>query len=239
MHYIRGGCNAWMGLDMIFYINDVLTPDELQKLRDEARLLPFVPGAETAGSRAQRVKNNEQISQKAEGRKVLHDIILTALARNKEFNRVALPKNIRPPLISRYRQGMAYGKHVDSALMGPKMLRERADISITVFISDIDEYDGGELVIHSPFGAHQVKLRSGSLVLYPSSSLHQVSEVSRGERVVAVTWAQSYVRDERQREILANLGQIKEKMNAMAVDAVETDLAHHTYANLLRMWAEV
>ena len=223
---------------MIVYIDDVLTAEELQQLRFEAGRLAFVPGTETAGTRAQRVKHNEQISQKADGRKVLQDIILTALTRNKRFNRTAFPKSIRPPLISRYRQAMAYGRHVDSALMGPKMLRERADISITVFISDADEYDGGELLIHSLSGTQRVKLRSGSAVLYPSSSLHEVSEVSRGERLVAVTWVQSHVRDERQREILAHLDQVREKMNAIAADAPETDLAHHAYANLLRMWAE-
>jgi PKHD-type hydroxylase len=223
---------------MIACIGDVLSPEEIKKLREEAALLPFVPGAETAGGRARRVKNNEQVSQKADERKVLHEIVIGALLRSKDFNRAALPKRLRPPLISRYRQGMAYGQHVDNALMGPKAARERSDVSITVFISDIDEYDGGELVIHGSFGAQEVKLPSGSVVVYPSHSLHEVAEVTRGERLVAVTWAQSYVRDERQREILASLAQIKDKMNVIAEDAPETDLVHHTYANLLRMWAE-
>ena len=223
---------------MIVCIGDVLTPDEVKKLREEAALLPFVPGAETAGGRAKRVKNNEQVSQKAEERKALHEIVITALLRNKEFNRAALPKRIRPPLISRYRQGMAYGKHVDNALMGPKTTRERSDVSITVFISDLNEYDGGELVIHSSFGIQEVKLPSGSVVVYPSSSLHEVAEVTRGERLVAVTWAQSYVRDDRQRELLANLAQVKDKLNVDMPNALETDLVHHTYTNLLRMWAE-
>ena len=223
---------------MIACIVDVLTPEEIKKLRDEAALLPFVPGAETAGGRARRVKNNEQVSQKADERKALHEIVISALMRNKDFNRVALPKRVRPPLISRYRQGMAYGQHVDNALMGPKMARERSDVSITVFISDIDEYEGGELIIHGSFGMQEVKLPSGSVVVYPSSSLHEVAEVTRGERLVAVTWAQSYVRDDRQREILASLAQVKNKMNDIAADAVETDQVHHIYANLLRMWAE-
>lgn len=223
---------------MIACIGDVLSPEEIKKLRDEAALLPFVPGAETAGGRARRVKNNEQVSQKADERKVLHEIVIGGLMRNKEFNRAALPKRIRPPLISRYREGMAYGQHVDNALMGPKQARERSDVSITVFISDIGEYDGGELVIHGAFGVQEVKLPSGSVVVYPSYSLHEVAEVTRGERLVAVTWAQSYVRDDRQREILASLAQVKDKMNAIAPDANETDLVHHTYANLLRMWAE-
>jgi PKHD-type hydroxylase len=223
---------------MIACIGDVLSPEEIKKLRAEAALLPFVPGAETAGGRARRVKNNEQVSQKAEERKVLHEVVLSALVRSKDFNRAALPKRIRPPLISRYRQGMAYGQHVDNALMGPKQARERSDVSITVFISDINEYDGGELIIHGSFGMQEVKLPSGSVVVYPSSSLHEVAEVTRGERLVAVTWAQSYVRDDRQREILASLAQVKDKMNAIAEDAIETDQVHHIYANLLRMWAE-
>jgi PKHD-type hydroxylase len=223
---------------MIACIVDVLTPEEIKKLREEAALLPFVPGAETAGGRARRVKNNEQVSQKADERKALHEIVISALMRNKDFNRVALPKRVRPPLISRYRQGMAYGQHVDNALMGPKMARERSDVSITVFISDVDEYEGGELVIHGSFGMQEVKLPSGSVVVYPSSSLHEVTEVTRGERLVAVTWAQSYVRDDRQREILASLAQVKNKMNDIAADAIETDQVHHIYANLLRMWAE-
>jgi PKHD-type hydroxylase len=223
---------------MIVCINDVLTADETKKLREEAAALPFVPGVETAGGRARRVKNNEQVSQKADERRALHEIVLAALNRNKEFNRVTLPKRIRPPLISRYRQGMAYGKHVDNALMGPKSGRDRSDVSLTVFISDIDEYDGGELVIHGAFGVQEVKLPSGSIVVYPSSSLHEVVEVTRGERLVAVSWVQSYIRDDRQREILANLALVKDRMSDMAPDAIETDLVHHTYANLLRMWAE-
>jgi PKHD-type hydroxylase len=223
---------------MITCISDVLTAEEIKKLRAEAALLPFVPGAETAGGRARRVKNNEQISQKAEERKALHEIVVTALGRSKEFHRAALPKRIRPPLISRYRPGMAYGKHVDNALMGPKGGRDRSDVSVTVFISDLDEYDGGELIIHGAFGMQEVKLPSGSVVAYPSSSLHEVTEVTRGERLVAVTWVQSYVRDDRQREILAHLAQVKDKMSAVAPDAEETDLVHHSYTNLLRMWAE-
>lgn len=223
---------------MIVCIPDVLTAEEIKKLREEAAALPFVPGVETAGGRARRVKNNEQISQKADERKALHEIVIAALSRSKEFNRAALPKRIRPPLISRYRQGMAYGKHVDNALMGPKNARERSDLSVTVFISDMNEYDGGELVIHSPFGVQEVKLPSGSVVVYPSYSLHEVVEVTRGERLVAVTWVQSYVRDGHQREILAHLAQVKDRMNDLAPDDEETELVHHTYANLLRMWAE-
>lgn len=223
---------------MIVCIPDVLNAAEIQKVKAEAAKMPFVPGLETAGGRAKRVKNNEQISQQADERKVLHEIVIGALMRSRGFTRAALPKRIRPPLISRYRPGMAYGKHVDNALMGPKVARERSDISVTVFISDVVDYDGGELVMHSPFGIQEVKLPSGSAVIYPSSTLHEVLEVTRGERLVAVTWVQSYVRDDRQREILSHVARIKDKLNVIAPDAEETDLAHQTHANLMRMWAE-
>lgn len=223
---------------MITCIPDVLTPEEVAKIKHEAAKMPFVPGAATAGSRAKRVKNNEQVSQEHEQRKVLHEVVIAALMRNPMFRRVAIPRRVRPPLISRYRTGMSYGLHVDNALMGPKMGRERSDCSITVFISDIDDYDGGELVIHSPFGIQEVKLPKGSAVIYPSSTIHEVAEVTRGERLVCVTWAQSYVRDERQREILSHVAEIKDLLNAKAPDAHETDLCHQTHANLLRMWAE-
>lgn len=223
---------------MITCIPDVLTAEEVQKIRQDVASMPFVPGAATAGSRAKRVKNNEQVSTEHEERRIVHEIVLAALMRSKLFNRVALPKRLRPPLISRYRTGMSYGLHVDNALMGSKLARERSDISLTVFISDINEYDGGELVIHSPFGIQEVKLPAGSAVVYPSSTLHEVAEVTRGERLVAVSWGQSYVRDDRQREILAQIAQIKDLLSAKAPDLKETDLAHQVHTNLLRMWAE-
>ena len=140
-------------------------------------------------------------------------------------------------MICRYQLGMSYGLHVDSGLMGPKMARQRSDLSVTIFLNDTTDYDGGILRIHSAFGPQDIKLPSGSAVIYPSTSSHEVTEVTRGERLVAVTWIESYVRDEQQREILSNLSQIKDKLNSVAIDAPETDLAHHAYANLLRMWA--
>jgi PKHD-type hydroxylase len=134
---------------------------------------------------------------------------------------------------------MAYGKHVDNALMGPKSARERSDVSVTVFLSDVGEYEGGELVIYSPFGAQEVKLPAGSAVAYPSYTLHEVAEVTSGERLVAVTWVQSFVRDDRHREILADIAGIRDRLATLAPDAVETDSASRLHANLLRMWAEV
>jgi PKHD-type hydroxylase len=223
---------------MITCIPDLLTPEETARIRQEAAAMPFVPGAATAGNRARRVKHNEQVSHEHAGRRVLHEIVITALLRNPVFQRVAIPRRIRPPLISRYRTGMSYGAHVDNAMMGPVVGRERSDCSITVFVSDVDDYDGGQLVIRSPYGPREVKLPKGSAVVYPSSTLHEVTEVTRGERLVCVTWAESYIRDERQREILSHLQEVKDLMFARLPDAPESDLVHQTQANLMRMWAE-
>jgi PKHD-type hydroxylase len=116
--------------------------------------------------------------------------------------------------------------------------RARSDISLTVFLNDPADYDGGELIMASPFGDQEFKLPAGTAVVYPSSTLHQVAPVTRGERLAAVTWAQSYVRDSSQREMLYDVFQMREKMAELAPDSAETDLAFKTYSNLLRMWAE-
>jgi PKHD-type hydroxylase len=149
-----------------------------------------------------------------------------------------MPHRIRPPLISRYKPGMAYGLHVDDALMGPVEARDRSDISVTVFVSDAKEYEGGELVIHSPYGKQEIKLPSGHLVAYPSSSLHEVTAVTSGERLVSVTWVQSYIRDEKQREALGDVAIIRNKLNALVPNSPETDLAFRLHTNLMRMWSD-
>lgn len=223
---------------MMLTIPEVLTVAEQQELLRLAKSLPFVDGKETAGFRAKLVKNNEQVSREAEGRRVMQEIVVRALARSKDFRRGAVPHKIRPPLISRYREGMAYGLHVDDAMMGQSFQRERSDVSVTVFINDASDYDGGELKIHSPFGLQQVKLPARSAVIYPSSTLHEVAAITRGERLVAVTWVQSYIRDERQRQILSELMQVRDKLHAIDPTGTETDLAFRIHTNLTRMWSE-
>lgn len=223
---------------MILCIPSVLTPAEISDIRGKALALPFVDGKETAGARARLVKRNEQVSKNAEERKDLQTQIIAALRRSREFERGVLPKHIRPPLISRYRAGMSYGKHVDDALMGPAGNRDRSDVSVTIFISDATEYEGGELLIHSPFGLQEIKLPAGSVVAYPSSTLHEVAEIKSGERLVAVTWVQSYVRDDQRREILADVGAIRDRLAKLEPKGIDTDAAYRAHANLLRMWAE-
>jgi PKHD-type hydroxylase len=223
---------------MLVTIPEVLTVPEQQELLRLAKQLPFVDGKETAGFRAKLVKHNEQVSKEATGRRAMQEIVVRALARAPGFRRAAIPHKIRPPLISRYREGMSYGLHVDDAMMGQDFQRERSDVSVTVFINDASDYDGGELRIHSPFGLQQVKLPARSAVIYPSSTLHEVAQVTRGERLVAVTWVQSYVRDERQRQILSDLIQIRDRMHAIEPNGKETDLAFRVHTNLTRMWSE-
>ncbi len=222
---------------MLIWIPDVLDWTELKKIREAVAEGEFADGKKTAGYRAKRVKDNLQLDQSSKGAKEIKDTILNALRRNPIFQKAALPKTIRPPLISRYQEGMAYGPHVDDAMMGSSP-KTRSDLSVTVFLSDPGDYDGGELVMQSPFGEQEVKLPAGASVVYPSSTLHKVAPVTHGERLAAVTWVQSYVRDPAKREILYDAYRIREKLAHSDPDGEEADLAFKTCANLLRMWSE-
>ena len=148
-----------------------------------------------------------------------------------------MPERIRGIRFSRYEPGMLYGNHVDNAIMG-KSDRWRSDVSFTIFLSDPADYDGGELVIESTLGAQAVKVASGAALVYPSSTVHRVAEVTRGQRLAAIGWVQSQVRDPAQREILYDLERIKRLMAERLPDVPETDWAFKTQANLLRMWAD-
>lgn len=223
---------------MTVCIPNVLTPDEINQFREFSHQARFIDGKETAGPRAERVKNNEQVSKADQSSRKLQEMVVAALYRNSDFQRYAIPRRIRLPLISRYKPGMTYGLHVDDGLMGPVEARVRSDISVTVFISDIPEYEGGDLVIHSHCGRQQFKLPSGHAVAYPSNSIHEVTAVAGGERLVAVTWVQSHIRDEKKREALADLAAIRDKLSVLGPNLPETDLAFQLHNNLLRMWAD-
>lgn len=222
---------------MLSCIADVLDRAEIKEILSAVDADDFVDGRSSAGFRAKTVKNNEQLRRTAKDRDRVDRIILTALRRNPEFQTVAIPKRIQPPLISRYRPGMAYGPHVDDALMG-RGEKMRTDLAVTVFLTDPAAYEGGELVIDSPFGQQEVKLPAGAAVVYPAGTLHRVREVSRGERLAAVTWVQSYVRDGLKREVLNDMDRIRCAMAAASPAIAETDLAFKTYSNLLRLWSE-
>jgi PKHD-type hydroxylase len=223
---------------MLAAIDNVLDRQSVAYLRKAIADGQFVDGQKTAGFRAKRVKHNEQLSPDSGLRKEIDAMVVDALRRNMEFQRLALPRSIQRPLFSRYGIGMNYGLHVDDALMG-RGTRIRSDISVTVFLSGPEEYEGGELEMQSPFGPQEVKLSAGSAVIYPSSTLHRVKPVTEGERYAAVTWVQSFVADPAKREVIADLDRVRRKLGEIDPDGAETDLAFKSYTNLLRMWSDL
>ncbi|HVJ33134.1 MAG TPA: Fe2+-dependent dioxygenase [Terriglobia bacterium] len=222
---------------MLVNVPNVLDAAEVKHIRGLIEAAPFADGKETAGQRNQRIKRNEQVPYAWEGREPIKKQVLDALYRSVAFRHAALPQRIIGPTISRYRPGMHYGMHVDDALMGPPDNLYRSDVSFTIFINDPNEYEGGELFINSPFGPQQIKLPAGSAVVYPSSTLHEVRPVTKGERLVVIGWVQSYIRDERQRMVLADLAMIGERLAKVAPNDTITDLAFRCHVNLLRMWS--
>ena len=223
---------------MLMCIPDILDWPTLKKIREAIGESEFDDGRRTAGRDAKRVKFNLQLERESGPAKRIEATIVRALRRNPTFQRLAIPRSIRPPLISCYREGMDYGLHVDDALMGRAAQKACTDLSVTVALNSPEDYDGGELVIHTPFGEQEVKLPAGAAVVYPSSAVHRVAPVRSGERLAAVTWVQSYVRDPEMREILYDLYQVREMLAKTDPEGEETALAGKTYTNLLRMWSE-
>ena len=223
---------------MFNWIQGVLNQEDIGAILDILATSEFVDGKKTAGYRAKRVKENEQLKKDPASAATLDSLILDALKRSATFQSVAVPKRIHRPLFSRYSAGQQYGKHVDDALMDkPNALR--TDLAVTVFLSDPEDYDGGELVIDTALGEQLIKLPQGDAIAYPASTLHRVAPVTRGERLAAVTWVQSYVRDADKREALSDLDKVKRYLDQHAAASQTTDLAHKVYSNLLRIWAEV
>ncbi|MBF2003290.1 MAG: Fe2+-dependent dioxygenase [Synechococcales cyanobacterium M58_A2018_015] len=223
---------------MILCIANVLTPEELATLTAQLDKADFVDGKTTAGWHARLVKHNQQLDRNAAVAEELKGLVMGALQRNSLFQMAVRPKIIRPPLFSRYQVGMSYGSHVDNALMGDQPLM-RSDVSMTLFISSLSDYDGGELVVETSQGEQEFKLEAGSLVLYPSTTLHRVEPVTRGVRLVAVSWIQSLVRDAHEREILFDLDTARQVLFEKSGKTLEFDLISKSHANLLRKWVEL
>jgi len=218
---------------MQIVIGNVLSADELIHVRDALARASYIDGRATAGFAARTVKNNQQAANDRTietVRKLVEERILA----NDVFRLAVRPKKLSAILFSRYEIGMQYGSHVDDALMQGM----RTDVSFTLFLSDPESYDGGELVIESASGEDAVKLAAGSLVAYPSTTLHRVSPVTRGERLAVVGWARSFVRDGAHREMLFDLDTARRQMFAKDGKTAEYDLVSKSLANLLRMWVE-
>ncbi|MBL8533036.1 MAG: Fe2+-dependent dioxygenase [Betaproteobacteria bacterium] len=226
---------------MLLHVPEVLSAGAVAHVRSLIDAAPWSDGRITAGTQSAKVKNNEQLPQESEAAKAARAIVLAALDRSALFITGALPKAIYPPLFNRYTGAAnSFGNHVDNAIRTNPVTREnvRTDVSVTLFLSEPDDYDGGELVIEDTFGLQTVKLPAGDLILYPSSSVHRVEPVTRGARVASFFWVQSFIRSPEQRRLLFDIDM--SVMELRAADG-ETDAVVRLtscYHNLMRMWAE-
>jgi PKHD-type hydroxylase len=229
---------------MLVCIPNVLSKDEVtdfRRLMDESA---WEDGRSTAGAQSALVKSNEQLPPDSEIARQLGNRIVSALTSNPRFISAAIPLQIFPPLFNRYRAADShhFGIHVDNAVRGDRLtgLRIRTDLSVTLFLSEPDEYDGGELVVEDLYGSHEVKLSAGDLVVYPASSLHMVTPVTRGMRVASFFWLQSMIRDAHARGLIFDLDNtIQALVERLGRDDPETVRLTGIYHNLIRVWAEV
>ncbi|MCG6936781.1 MAG: Fe2+-dependent dioxygenase [Gammaproteobacteria bacterium] len=224
---------------MLVTIPEVLNKEEISLIQDLMATANFREGTASAGSEARRVKNNHEMFISEIETQRLNNLVMGSLVRNPTYIAAAFAKRIATPFYAKYTTGMYYGNHIDDPVMGPPSQRYRTDISITIFLNEPEAYDGGELIISTTYGEQKVKLAAGHAVLYPSSSTHRVAEVTRGERMVAVTWLQSTIRDPAKREILYNLSQARETLIQTAPESKELELLSNSYVNLLRMWSDI
>ena len=225
---------------MLTVIEQVLGIDELADVQRDLASAGWEDGGASAGSRSIAVKRNLQLPEDAPVAIDLGHRILRAVGTHPLFISAALPERIYPPKFNLYRGGGHYGAHVDAALMRAGDVTLRTDLSATLFLSEPDDYDGGELVIEGEYGAQEVKLVAGDLVLYPSSSLHQVMPVTRGERIASFFWIQSAVPDAGARTLLFDLDQALQTLSVgRPKDDPDIDRLTHVYHNLLRRWARV
>lgn len=223
---------------MIVCIANVLTDDDLKLIKNQLESANFIDGKVTAGWHARLVKKNTQLPKDSPVLQAVRSQITTAIQRHPVFQMAARPKRIHPLLISRYEAGMAYGTHTDDALMRSQNQVMRSDISFTLFLNSPDDYEGGELVIDSSLGEQDYKLPAGSMIVYPSSTLHRVETVTAGQRLAAVSWVQSFVRDPSDREVLFDLDTVRQAIFEQSGKTREFDLLSKTHANLLRKWSE-
>jgi PKHD-type hydroxylase len=223
---------------MLIEIPRLLNSAQLEKIHELLAQSRFVDGRLTAGRVAGKVKENEELALDPEQLQRLYRVVMASVGHSETFRSAVLPAKVADFIFARYQPGMHYGDHVDDPIMGQGP-RFRTDVSMTIFLNPPETYDGGELVIRTPFGEQQVKLEAGHAVVYPSASVHRVAEVRRGERMVALTWIQSFVRDAARRELLYELDQSRQHLLRTDPENDVTKNVDRSYVNLLRMWAEV
>ncbi|HEX4411690.1 MAG TPA: Fe2+-dependent dioxygenase [Xanthobacteraceae bacterium] len=227
---------------MLVCVANVLSKTEVAEFRDLMDAVAWEDGRSTAGAQSAEIKKNEQLPPNGDTSRRLGERVIKALTANPQFVSAAIPKHIFPPLFNRYGVGHRFGVHVDNAVRGDVLtgLRIRTDLSVTLFLSEPDEYDGGELVIEDHYGAQQIKLPAGHLVLYPGTSLHTVTPITRGTRVASFFWLQSMIRDDHARSMIYDLDNtiqsLVERLGRNDPDVLRLSSLYH---NLIRYWAEL
>ncbi|QAT85399.1 Iron-uptake factor PiuC [Corallococcus coralloides] len=225
---------------MMVHIPRVLTPEQVAHCRAVFDKAAWEDGRTTAGKQSAQVKKNLQLPEGSPAARELGDLVLAGLEKSPLFISAVLPQRVFPPLFNRYEQGMDFGSHVDNAirpLLGTNQ-RIRTDVSATLFLSDPDSYDGGELVVEDTYGNHSAKLPAGDLIVYPSTSLHHVTPVTRGVRLASFFWIQSMIRDAGQRSLLFDLDTSIMQLTREVPKSPALVMLTGVYHNLLRQWAE-
>jgi PKHD-type hydroxylase len=227
---------------MLICIPDVLSKDDVADFRRIMAAEAWEDGRSTAGAQSAEVKKNDQLAPDGQTSRQLGERILRALAANTLFISAAVPLHIFPPLFNRYEPGQSFGEHVDNCIRGDRLtgLRIRTDLSVTLFLSEPEEYDGGELVVDDYYGSHRVKLPAGHLVLYPSTSLHLVSPVTRGVRICSFFWVQSIIKDPLARRMTFDMDNtIQQLVHRLGRNDPEVRKLTNIYHNIIRYWAEL
>jgi PKHD-type hydroxylase len=226
---------------MLLPIPDVLTPEQVRAARQILDQADWVDGRVTAGHQSARAKDNMQLPEGSPAARDLGSTVLGALEQNALFIAAALPARVFPPLFNRYQGGQSFATHVDNAIRQVTGTghRIRTDLSATLFFSAPDEYDGGELVVEDTYGTHSVKLPAGHMILYPATSLHHVTPVTRGARIASFFWIQSMIRDDGERTLLFDLDVAIQRLNGEGVGQASAVQLTGVYHNLLRRWADL
>jgi PKHD-type hydroxylase len=231
---------------MLLTISQMFSKEQVADARQQLLAAEWIDGRVTAGYQAQEVKRNAQIPEGSPAHQAVGEMVLKSLARSPRFMSAALPLRVFPPMFNSYAGGQTFGTHVDTAIRQDVRTgqRIRTDLSATLFLTEPDEYDGGELIVEDSYGTHSVKLPAGDMVLYPATSLHRVEPVTRGARVSSFFWVQSMVRDDGQRTLLFDLDTAIQRIAASdsaKADGVKESNVQLTgvYHNLLRQWAEM
>jgi PKHD-type hydroxylase len=225
---------------MMVHIPDVLAAEELAHAQALLARAHWSDGRVTAGPQSAKVKRNAQLGEDSDEARELGQLVLRALERNALFVAAALPLHVFPPLFSRYDSGMSFGAHVDNAMRPlPRSGRRlRTDVSATLFLSAPEDYDGGELIVEDTYGRHSAKLPAGHMILYPATSLHRVTPVTRGARLASFFWVQSMVRDDGDRRLLFDLDRTIVELGSRAPEYPALVPLTALYHNLLRKWGE-